>query len=518
MMVFDKKYALLSVSDKTGIADLARGLISQGYALLSSGGTYALLIREGIEATEVSAYTGSPEMMDGRVKTLHPKIHGGLLALRDDAEHVAAMKANAIYPIDVVAVNLYPFEETVASGADEHAIIENIDIGGPSMMRSAAKNCAFVTVLTSPDDYAPFLRHLEANQGEADIAFRKKMALKTFRRTASYDAAIQRYLGRTDDALFPSSFTVTGTRLGEALRYGENPHQAAAFYVTEPGVGIGGGNQLHGKQLSYNNIADADAALALASEFSRPAVAIIKHANPCGAAEADNLEEAYANALRCDPVSAFGGVVALNRSIGARLAEEMAALFYEVIVAPDFTPEALEILSRKKNVRLLKTPLIDAARRGLHIKTVCGGFLAQECDRASVTRADCRVVTKRAPSDREWKDLLFAFTVAKHVRSNAIVLANDGATVGVGAGQMSRVDATEIACRKATLEGNNRAAGAVLASDAFFPFADGPLIAARAGVTAIIQPGGSVRDEETIEAADVNNITMVFTGTRSFKH
>jgi len=513
-----QKYALISVSDKTGAIALAQGLAAHGYGILSSGGTYAMLKKAGIEAIEVAAYTGSPEMMDGRVKTLHPKIHGGILALRDDAAHVEAMQANHIAAIDVVAVNLYPFEQTVASGADEEAAIENIDIGGPSMIRSAAKNHAFVTVLTDFSDYDAFLQNLSANAGATDLAFRKNMALKAFRRTAAYDAAIARYLGAHDAEAFPPSLTLAGSRHGAALRYGENPHQAAAFYGTDAGVGIGGGEQLHGKQLSYNNIADADAALALASEFSEPAAAIIKHANPCGAAVAGSPLEAYRHALASDPVSAFGGIVALNRAVDSDLAEEISKLFYEVVVAPDFSAEALDVLGRKKNIRLLKAPLIAADKAGVQFKSVHGGFLAQQVDHAALRPEDCRVATKRAPSEAEWRDLLFAFTVAKHVRSNAIAIVKNGASVGVGAGQMSRVDATEIACRKAVRDGVNRAQGAALASDAFFPFADGPLIAAKAGITAIIQPGGSVRDEETVAAADANNIAMVFTGVRNFKH
>jgi phosphoribosylaminoimidazolecarboxamide formyltransferase/IMP cyclohydrolase len=509
------KYALLSVSDKTGVVELAKTLHGHGYGIVSSGGTFALLRKEGVPVQEASAYTGYPEMMDGRLKTLHPKIHGGLLAVRGDAGHEAAMREYGFYPFDVAVVNLYPFEQAVAVGADDDAVIEQIDIGGPSMIRSAAKNHASVTVIVEPGDYPALVAELDACGGRTTLAFRRRMAAKAFRRTAAYDAAIQARLSREDgDALLPERLILAAERSAGHLRYGENPHQRAAFYTTPPRAGIAGAEQLHGKQLSYNNIADADAALRLAAEFDSPAAVIVKHANPCGAATGKAPADAYRRALECDPTSAFGGIVALNRPVDEETASELSRLFFEAVIAPDFDAPALAKLAEKKNIRLLKaTPSRDALPR-LEIKTVSGGWLVQESDAGAALRANCRIVTKRAPTDAEWEDMLFAFAVAKHVRSNAIVLAKHGATVGVGAGQMSRVDAADLACRKA----GSRALGASLASDAFFPFADGLEHAARAGVTAAVQPGGSVRDAEVVAMADAYGMAMAFTGMRSFKH
>lgn len=520
-----KGYALISVSDKTGIEEAASAVSGAGYNILSSGGTFKTLRAAGIAAEEVSDYTGFPEMMQGRVKTLHPKIHGGLLARRGDSAHMQAAAAHDIGMIDIVIVNLYPFEETAARTDDPAEIIENIDIGGPSMIRSAAKNHESVTVITDSADY-PALAAMLKEHGETNTAFRKKMAAKAFARTAAYDSAISEWAreyaggGEGPAGPFPERYLLQGSRKGEALRYGENPHQAAAFYVTDAGSGVGAGVQLHGKALSYNNIADADAALRLVSEFAAPAAAVIKHANPCGVAVGASAEEAYRKAYACDPVSAFGGIVAFNREADAAVAARLSECFYEVILAPSFTKEAREILQRKKNIRLLEVPhtgVCAAAAPAVH--SVIGGFLLQEADNAVIAKEGCNTVTKRAPDEEEWHDLLFAFTAVKHVRSNAILLAKNGASAGIGAGQMSRVDAAEIAVKKAIDDkGVNRAEGAVVASDAFFPFADGLELLAKAGVRAVIQPGGSKRDEEVIAAADAAGIAMVFTGMRAFKH
>ncbi|WP_337996553.1 bifunctional phosphoribosylaminoimidazolecarboxamide formyltransferase/IMP cyclohydrolase [Oleispirillum naphthae] len=517
--------ALISVSDKTGLVDLARALHDAGVVLLSTGGSAAAIRDAGIPVTEVADHTGFPEMLDGRVKTLHPKIHGGILGIRGNAAHEAAMADHGIPPIDLVVVNLYPFEATVAKGADFETCVENIDIGGPSMIRAAAKNHAAVTVIVDPADYTPLLAEIAANGGATAAAFRRAMAGKAFARTGAYDAAISTWFSRQEGKTFPERLFLTGT-LAQELRYGENPHQQAAFYTdgaARPGVATA--RQVQGKELSYNNLNDTDAAFELVAEFEAPAVAIIKHANPCGVATGKDLSAAYAEALKCDPVSAFGGIVAVNRTLTTALAEEVAKIFTEVVIAPEAEDGALAIFAAKKNLRLLLTGgMPDAAAPGWFAKTLSGGILMQSRDNGRIAAADVKVVTKRAPTEQELRDLLFAFTVAKHVKSNAIVYAKDGATVGIGAGQMSRVDSSRIAAHKAGDAADiaklpaSLAKGSVVASDAFFPFADGLLAAAEAGATAVIQPGGSIRDAEVIAAADDANLAMVFTGMRHFRH
>jgi len=517
--------ALISVSDKTGLVDLARALHDAGVVLLSTGGSAAAIRDAGIPVTEVADHTGFPEMLDGRVKTLHPKIHGGILGIRGNAAHEAAMAEHGIPPIDLVVVNLYPFEATVAKGADFETCVENIDIGGPSMIRAAAKNHAAVTVIVDPADYAPLLAEIAANGGATTAAFRRAMAGKAFARTGAYDAAISTWFSRQEGKTFPERLFLTG-ELAQELRYGENPHQQAAFYTdgaARPGVATA--RQAQGKELSYNNLNDTDAAFELVSEFEAPAVAIIKHANPCGVATGKDLSAAYAEALKCDPVSAFGGIVAVNRTLTTALAEEVAKIFTEVVIAPEAEDGALAIFAAKKNLRLLLTGgMPDAAAPGWFAKTLSGGILMQSRDNGRIAAADVKVVTKRAPTEQELRDLLFAFTVAKHVKSNAIVYAKDGATVGIGAGQMSRVDSSRIAAHKAGDAAEiaklpaSLAKGSVVASDAFFPFADGLLAAAEAGATAVIQPGGSIRDAEVIAAADEAGLAMVFTGMRHFRH
>ncbi|WP_136644807.1 bifunctional phosphoribosylaminoimidazolecarboxamide formyltransferase/IMP cyclohydrolase [Tabrizicola sp. YIM 78059] len=519
--------ALISVSDKTGLLDLARALASYGVELISTGGTSGMLRSAGLAVRDVSDVTGFPEMMDGRVKTLHPNVHGGLLALRDDDEHLVAMAAHGIEPIDLLIVNLYPFEETVAKGADHATCIENIDIGGPAMIRAAAKNHRFVTVVTDPADYAALLDQLKAHDGATTMAFRQKLALTAYSRTAAYDTAVSTWLADQIGEATPRYRSFAG-KLAQPLRYGENPHQAAAFYVDgshRPGVATA--RQWQGKELSYNNINDTDAAFELVAEFGggAPACAIIKHANPCGVATAATLTEAYIRAYQCDQTSAFGGIVALNQVLDGATAEEIVKIFTEVVIAPDATDEAKAIFAAKKNLRLLTTgALPDPKAKGLAFRQVAGGFLVQDLDSGHVTASDLKVVTKRAPTEAELRDLMFAWTVAKHVKSNAIVYVKDGATVGIGAGQMSRVDSTRIAARKAQdmaealgLPGP-LTKGSVVASDAFFPFADGLITAAEAGATAIIQPGGSMRDDEVITAADERGLAMVFTGMRHFRH
>jgi phosphoribosylaminoimidazolecarboxamide formyltransferase/IMP cyclohydrolase len=519
--------ALISVSDKTGLLDLARALAGYGVELISTGGTSGMLRQAGLAVRDVSDVTGFPEMMDGRVKTLHPNVHGGLLALRDDDEHLVAMAAHGIEPIDLLIVNLYPFEETVAKGADHATCIENIDIGGPAMIRAASKNHRFVTVVTDPMDYGPLLDQLKANDGATTMAFRQKLALTAYSRTAAYDTAVSTWLAGEIKEPTPRYRSFAG-RLAQPLRYGENPHQAAAFYTDgsrRPGVATA--RQWQGKELSYNNINDTDAAFELVAEFAggAPACAIIKHANPCGVATASTLTEAYIRAYQCDQTSAFGGIVALNQVLDGATAEEIVKIFTEVVIAPDASEEAKAVFAGKKNLRLLTTgALPDPKAKGLAFKQVAGGFLVQDRDARQVAASDLKVVTKRAPSDAEMRDLLFAWTVAKHVKSNAIIYVRDGATVGVGAGQMSRVDSTRIAARKAQdmaealgLPGP-LTKGSVVASDAFFPFADGLITAAEAGATAIIQPGGSMRDDEVIAAADERGLAMVFTGQRHFRH
>ncbi|MGB8274605.1 MAG: bifunctional phosphoribosylaminoimidazolecarboxamide formyltransferase/IMP cyclohydrolase [Alphaproteobacteria bacterium] len=517
--------ALISVSDKTGLAEFGTFLAGHGVEILSTGGSAQALRAAGVPVKEVSAHTGSPEIMDGRVKTLHPKVHGGILARRDDTGHLAAMKTHGIAPIDLVAVNLYPFEATVARGARFDACVENIDIGGPSLIRAAAKNHDFVTVAVNPADYPLIMAEMEANGGCTTLALRRRLAANAFARTAAYDAAIANWFAQGLGEVFPHRLVVAGTRQ-QVLRYGENPHQSAAFYATaEPRFGIATAVQLQGKELSYNNLNDTDAAFELVAEFEQPACAIIKHANPCGVAVGATLTDAYRKALACDPVSAFGGIVAFNRPLDAGTAAEVAKLFTEVVIAPEVEAAAREAFAPKPNLRLLQAGGLPApAQTGLLIRSVAGGLLVQTRDTGRTQAGDVKTVTKRAPSAQELADLLFAFTVAKHVKSNAIVFARERATVGVGAGQMSRVDSVRIAAIKAAEAGQAageskpRTQGAVAASDAFFPFADGLIAVAEAGATAVIQPGGSMRDDEVIEAADARGLAMVFTGVRHFRH
>ena len=520
--------ALLSVSDKTGLIAFARALSERGVELVSTGGTAKALAAENIPVRDVSELTNFPEIMDGRVKTLHPGVHGGLLAVRNDPDHASAMQAHGIGAIDLAVVNLYPFEEVRRSGAPYGAIVENIDIGGPAMVRASAKNHAFVTVLTDPSDYGAVLDALAAHDGHVPYALRQQMAAKAFARTAAYDAAISGWFAETLGVEAPA-WRAFGGRLESVMRYGENPHQQAAFYVNgDPRPGVASARVVQGKQLSYNNLNDTDAAYELVAEFDparTAAVAIIKHANPCGVAEGATLTDAYARALACDPVSAFGGIVAVNRPLDAEAATEIVKVFTEVIIAPGASPEAQAIIAAKKNLRLLLTEALpDPRAEGLTVKSVSGGLLVQGRDNGVVDDLDLKVVTKREPTSAELADLKFAFRVAKHVKSNAIVYVKDGATVGIGAGQMSRVDSSRIAARKA-LDASEAAGlsvlltqGSVVASDAFFPFADGLLAAAEAGATAVIQPGGSMRDDEVIKAADEAGLAMVFTGMRHFRH
>ncbi len=520
--------ALISVSDKTGLLDLARALVADGVELISTGGTAGMLRAAGLAVRDVADVTGFPEMMDGRVKTLHPAVHGGLLALRDDDEHLLAMAAHGIEPIDLLIVNLYPFEETVARGADTAACIENIDIGGPAMIRAAAKNHRFVAVVTDPADYAGLLDQMRAHDGTTTLAFRQKLALAAYARTAAYDAAVSGWMAHAMGETMPRHRAFAG-RLAQPLRYGENPHQGAAFYTDgSRREGVATARQWQGKELSYNNINDTDAAFELVAEFAPqdgPACAIIKHANPCGVGRAATLREAYARAYDCDRTSAFGGIVALNMALDGETAEAIAEIFTEVVIAPGADADAMAIFAKKKNLRLLTTAgLPDPLAKGLAFRQVAGGFLVQDRDTGRIARADLRVVTRRAPSEAELDDLLFAWTVAKHVKSNAIIYAHDGATVGIGAGQMSRIDSTRIAAHKAQDMADAMGLpqpltiGAVVASDAFFPFADGLIAVAKAGATAIIQPGGSMRDDEVIAAADAAGLAMVFTGQRHFRH
>ncbi len=515
--------ALLSVSDKTGLVPFAAALATRGVEILSTGGTAAALAAAGVPVKEVAAHTGFPEILDGRVKTLVPAIHGGILGRRDAPRHQAEMAEHGIAPIDLVAVNLYPFEETVARGAAFAECIENIDIGGPAMLRSAAKNHEFVVVLTDPGQYEAVLSELAA-AGGTSAALRRRLAAAAFARTAAYDAAITAWFAAAENTPFPAHISLTGT-LRQELRYGENPHQRAAFYANGTRAGVASAIQAQGKALSYNNLNDTDAAYECVAEFAAPSVVIVKHANPCGVASAETLTAAWDLALRCDPVSAFGGIVAVNRELDAATAEKIATIFTEVIIAPAASDEAKTILARKKNVRLLLAgSLPDPAVPGLAFRSLAGGFLVQTRDAGQTGEADLKVVTKRAPSSAERADLLFAFRVAKHVRSNAIVYAKGGATVGVGAGQMSRVDAARMGAWKAAEAtcaaglGAPLTQGSAAASDAFFPFADGLEVIAEAGASAVIQPGGSIRDDEVIAAADRNGMTMVFTGMRHFRH
>ncbi|MGB7655915.1 MAG: bifunctional phosphoribosylaminoimidazolecarboxamide formyltransferase/IMP cyclohydrolase [Novosphingobium sp.] len=523
------KRALLSVSDKTGLAELGAALAARGVELVSTGGTAKALRDAGLAVMDISDLTGFPEMMDGRVKTLHPKVHGGLLAVRDNPEHAKAMAEHGIGAIDLVVVNLYPFAQTVAKGASRDEIIENIDIGGPSMVRSAAKNHAFVTILTDPADYPAFLAELEQKNGATGYDFRKLMAARAYAATASYDAMISQWFAFADQQqFFPETLAITAKR-AEELRYGENPHQRAALYVPvgPHAKGIAQAEQLQGKELSYNNLSDADAALELVAEFrgQDPAVVIVKHANPCGVAQGASLLEAWQGALQCDDVSAFGGIVAVNVPLDGPTAEAICEIFTEVVVAPAADDDARAVFAKKKNLRLLITgDLPDPRRPGMLIKPITGGLLAQSRDNGAVLPADLKVVTKREPTAQELKDCLFAWTVARHVKSNAIVYAKDGITAGIGAGQMNRRDSSRIAALKAAEAAEkfgwarSRAVGSAVASDAFFPFADGLLAAAEAGATAVIQPGGSIRDDDVIAAADAHGLAMVFTGMRHFRH
>jgi phosphoribosylaminoimidazolecarboxamide formyltransferase/IMP cyclohydrolase len=521
--------ALISLSDKSGLEELAAGLARHGVEIVSTGGTAAKLRKNGAEVRDISDLTGFPEMMDGRVKTLHPKVHGGLLGVRDNPDHAAAMEEHEIAPIDLVVVNLYPFLSTVMSGADRDTVIENIDIGGPSMVRSAAKNHAHVAIVTDPADYSELLSELDANGGSTTLALRRKLAAKAYALTAEYDSTISQWFAFADQGeRWPESWTFA-SRLKMPLRYGENPHQTAALYVPIGPVvhGVAQATQVQGKELSYNNLNDANAALELVSEFrdGPPTVVIVKHANPCGVATRDSLADAWKEALACDSVSAFGGIVATNRTLDAATAEAITDIFTEVVVAPDANEDAKEIFAKKKNLRLLLTgALPDPARGGTSLALIAGGLLVQDRDNGMITRDQLKCVTKREPTEDELRDCLFAWTVAKHVKSNAIVYAKDGVTAGIGAGQMNRRDSSRIAALRASeaAEANGwpepRTVGSAVASDAFFPFADGLLAAAEAGATAVIQPGGSIRDDEVIAAADEAGLTMLFTGMRHFRH
>ena len=526
--LFPVRRALISVSDKTGLIDLARALRDRNVEILSTGGSAAALRDAGIAVTDVADVTGFPEMMDGRVKTLHPMVHGGLLALRDNTAHLAAMETHGIGGIDLLIVNLYPFEATVAKGADYDTCIENIDIGGPAMIRAAAKNHGFVTTIVDVEDYGSLLVELDANEGQTSYAFRQQQAQIAYARTGAYDAAVSSWMTQALGNPAPRRRAVAGT-LAQTLRYGENPHQAASFYTDgtdRPGVATA--TQHQGKELSYNNINDTDAAFELVAEFDPadgPACAIIKHANPCGVARGATLLEAYKAAFDCDRTSAFGGIVALNGTLDGATAREMSGIFTEVVIAPDATEEAKEVFAAKKNLRLLTTGgLPDVRAGGQTLRQVAGGFLMQTKDVGFVGLEDLKIVTKVAPSEAQMADLLFAWKVAKHVKSNAIVYVRDGATVGVGAGQMSRVDSALIAAKKAERMADvlglpaPLTQGSAVASDAFFPFPDGLLEAAAAGATCVIQPGGSMRDDEVIAAADEAGLAMVFTGMRHFRH
>ncbi|MFT6451474.1 MAG: phosphoribosylaminoimidazolecarboxamide formyltransferase/IMP cyclohydrolase [Halocynthiibacter sp.] len=526
--LYPVRRALLSVSDKTGLIDLGKALAARGVELLSTGGSAKALRDAGLTVIDVADVTGFPEMMDGRVKTLHPGVHGGLLALRDNEAHLAAMKEHGIGGIDLLVVNLYPFEETVAKGGDYDDCIENIDIGGPAMIRAAAKNHTFVNVVVDVEDYAPLLAELEANDGATPLAFRQKLAQTAYARTAAYDTAVSTWMASAINEPAPRRRAFAGT-LAQTLRYGENPHQTAAFYTdgsARPGVATA--KQHQGKELSYNNINDTDAAFELVAEFDPakgPACAIIKHANPCGVAQAGSLVEAYKAAFDCDRTSAFGGIVALNQPLDAATAEEITAIFTEVVIAPGASEEAMSIFAKKKNLRLLTTDgLPNVLAPGLTVRQVAGGLLVQDKDAGFIGMDDLKVVTEKTPTEEQMRDLLFAWKVAKHVKSNAIVYVRDGATVGVGAGQMSRLDSALIAAKKSERMAEAMGLdapltiGSAVASDAFFPFADGLLEAAAAGATCVIQPGGSMRDDEVIAAANEAGLAMVFTGMRHFRH
>ncbi len=514
--VMAPRRALLSVSDKAGLVEFAAALAARGVEILSTGGSAKALRAAGVAVTEVSDHTGFPEILDGRVKTLVPQIHGGILGRRDLPTHVEQMAAHDIAPIDLVAVNLYPFEATVAAGAGFEDCVENIDIGGPALIRAAAKNHDFVAVLTAPEHYGQVLAEWDEHGGTTP-ALRRRLAGEAYARTAAYDAAIAAWFAEQEGVAFPKTISIAG-ELRQTLRYGENPHQTAAFYVTAPRFGVATARQVQGKELSYNNLNDTDAAYECVAEFAEPAVVIVKHANPCGVATAASPALAWDAALACDPVSAFGGIVALNRRLDEATAARISAIFTEVIIAPAADDAAIALLARKKNLRLLLAGgLPDPAAAGLTFRSVAGGFLLQSRDAGRVTPAALRVVTKRQPSEAEIADLIFAFTVAKHVKSNAIVYAKAGATLGIGAGQMNRVDSARIAGWKGEAAGLDLA-GCAVASDAFFPFADGLQAAVAAGATCVIQPGGSIRDAEVIAAADDAGIAMVFTDMRHFRH
>jgi phosphoribosylaminoimidazolecarboxamide formyltransferase/IMP cyclohydrolase len=519
--------ALISVSDKTGLIDHARALAEAGAKLVSTGGTKAAIADAGLKVEDVSAVTGFPEMMDGRVKTLHPKVHGGLLALRDEPEHAKAMSEHGIEGFDLLYVNLYPFEATVARGAAFEDCIENIDIGGPAMIRAASKNFGYVAVATDADDMAAILAELKEHGGTT-LALRKRLAAKAYARTGAYDAAISAWFAAQLGEEAPT-WRAFGGKLKQSLRYGENPHQSAAFYTNgEQRFGVATAKQLQGKELSYNNLNDTDAAFELVAEFDpkdSAAVAIIKHANPCGVALGGSLSEAYERALACDPVSAFGGIVALNRKLDKAAAERIVDIFTEVVIAPDADEDAIAVFAKKKNLRLLVTGGLPAAgAAGLTFKSLSGGFLVQGRDNGRITRAELKVVTKKQPTDAQIRDMLFAFTICKHVKSNAIVYAKDGQSAGIGAGQMNRRDSARIAAIRAAEAAETAklpaslAQGSACASDAFFPFPDGLLQAAEAGATSVIQPGGSIRDDDVIKAADEAGLAMVFTGMRHFRH
>ncbi|MGG2936720.1 bifunctional phosphoribosylaminoimidazolecarboxamide formyltransferase/IMP cyclohydrolase [Bacillus pacificus] len=510
-----KKRALVSVSDKTGVVEFVKGLLEQGIEVISTGGTKKLLEENGLQVIGISEVTGFPEIMDGRVKTLHPNIHGGLLAVRDNETHVAQMNELGIEPIDFVVVNLYPFKETIAKPDVTFAdAIENIDIGGPTMIRSAAKNHKFVSVIVDPVDYDVVLAELEEN-GEVKEETKRKLAAKVFRHTAAYDALISNYLTEQMGEESPETLTVTFEKKQD-LRYGENPHQKATFYKAPFAAtsSVAYAEQLHGKELSYNNINDADAALSTVKEFTEPAVVAVKHMNPCGVGVGIDIHEAYTRAYEADPVSIFGGIIAANREIDKSTAEKLHEIFLEIIIAPSFSKEALEVLQSKKNLRLLTVNIEKSTSASKKLTSVQGGLLVQEEDTLSLDESTISIPTKREPSEQEWKDLKLAWKVVKHVKSNAIVLAKDDMTIGVGAGQMNRVGSAKIAITQA----GEKAQGSALASDAFFPMPDTLEEAAKAGITAIIQPGGSIRDEDSIKVADTYGIAMVFTGVRHFKH
>ena len=509
--------ALISVSDKRGLVAFGEFLAGQGVRLLSTGGSAKTLRDAGLAVTEVADHTDFPEMLDGRVKTLHPKIHGGILGRRDLDAHRMAMEAHDIAPIDLVVVNLYPFQETVARGADFDECVENIDIGGPALIRAAAKNHAFVTVVTDPLDYEAVMAEMSENDGVTSAELRCRLAAAAFALTAGYDSNIATWFEIQRGEVFPHRMAESST-LKQKLRYGENPHQEAAVYLSgrgRPGVALA--NQIQGKELSYNNINDTDAAFELVAEFDEPAVAIIKHANPCGVAVGDTPLDAYRQAYACDPVSAFGGIVALNRALDGDTARAIGEIFVEVVIAPEADPDVHAVFAEKKNLRLLLTgDMPDPAAVGMNMKTIAGGFLMQGRDTGRIVRDDLKFVTQRVPTDKEIEDMLFAFKVCKHTKSNAIIYVRDGVTVGIGAGQMSRVDSSRIAAEKAKDQLGTE--GSVVASDAFFPFTDGLIAAIEAGATAVIQPGGSIRDEEVIAAADEAGVAMAFTGMRHFRH